>query len=85
MKLASLTVVTTAVRKFRKELSRNARSGHAKTRLVGDRKAGYFIGVMRGNRCIVVSPRFAYKQQAEQWNDRKHRTTLPCRALALAS
>jgi hypothetical protein len=86
MKLASLVIVTTAVRRFRKSMSALARAGRAKTRLIGDRKSGYYVGVQRpSGKVIVVSPRFQYKQQAEAWNDRKHLQPLPCRALALAS
>jgi len=85
MKLASLTVVSNAVRPFRKSLSRLARSGKLKPRLVGDRKSGYFVAVQRGTKAVIVSPRFAYKQQAEAWNDRKHLQNMPVRALALAS
>jgi hypothetical protein len=87
MKLASLVIVTNAVRRFRKSLSALARSGRAKTRLIGDRKSGYYVGVQRptSQKVIVVSPRFDYKQQAEAWNDRKHCQNMPVRALALAS
>ncbi len=67
-----LHVVTTALRKFKKELSARARQGEAKTRLVGDRKAGFMVGVERGSRIIVVSPAFKFTAQAEEWNARKH-------------
>jgi len=85
MKLASLVVVTNAVRRFRKSLSALARSGRCKTRLVGDRKSGYFVAVQRGQKAVIVSPCFDYKQQAKAWNDHKHLQNLPVRALALAS
>lgn len=67
-----LHVVTTALRKFKKELSGMARSGNAKTHVVGDRKAGFMVGVERGSRIIVVSPAFRYTAEAQAWNARKH-------------
>jgi len=85
MKLASFAIVFNAIRQIRKSLSAYARSGASKPRLVGDRKTGYYVGVQTGKKVVVVSPRFAYKQQAETWNNRKHQQPMPTRSLALTA